>query len=107
MPAATKAPPTRGTTPVLERFYNVKQATVRLGLSDPDNPNDKRGQKWLRDGVNKEGWPCTRMANQLMFSDSQLAQIAELHRNKADGRSKPRPSTGRRRRRVSVRPATP
>jgi hypothetical protein len=36
------------------------------------------------------------MANQLMFSDSDLAEIAELVRNKVDGRSKPRASRRKR-----------
>ena len=85
-PARTRKAPDE---PVLERFYDVKQATVRLGLASED-PDDTRGQKWLRDGVNKQGWPCRRMASRLMFSDSDLAAIAELSRNKPDGRSRPR-----------------
>ncbi|MFE9850248.1 hypothetical protein ACFYPN_15760 [Streptomyces sp. NPDC005576] len=73
--------------PVLEHYYNVKQACDRLGLSDEKDPDDKRGQKWLRDGVNKLGFPCLRMAGQLKFSDSDLAEIAELHRNRRHGNS--------------------
>ncbi|HZF92019.1 hypothetical protein [Streptomyces sp.] len=95
--AATTAPPARTPKkpePVLENFYNLKQATVRLGLATED-PEDKRGQDWLRRGVNrkpKDGprFPCHRMAGQLMFSDTDLAEIAALMRNKVDGRSKPR-----------------
>jgi hypothetical protein len=82
---------------VLENFHNLKQACERLGLSDPKDPEDKRGQKWLRDGVNRpeDGskgprFPCTRMAGQLKFSDSQLAEIAGYCANKVDGRSGPR-----------------
>jgi hypothetical protein len=95
---ATKAPPARTRTtaaePVLENFYNLKQATIRLGLATED-PEDKRGQDWLRRGVNRKPsqgpkFPCHRMAGQLMFSDSDLAEIAALMRNKVDGRSKPR-----------------
>ncbi|KND29664.1 MULTISPECIES: hypothetical protein [Streptomyces] len=100
--SATKAPPARSRTagPVLENFYNLKQATVRLGLATEDE-NDKRGQDWLRRGVNRKPgqgpkFPCYRMANQLMFSDSDLAEIAELVRNKVDGRSKPRASRRKR-----------
>lgn len=104
--AATKAPPARTqktpAEPVLEHFYTVAEAAVRLGLRKPDDPTTT-GEKWLRDGVNKDGWPCHRMARQLMFSDSDLAAIAELHRNKVDARSKPRPSTGRPRRRAAVK----
>ena len=95
MPATT-APPARTKTaePVLENFYNLKQATVRLGLATED-PEDRRGQDWLRRGVNRKPtdgpkFPCHRMAGQLMFSDSDLAHIAELVANKVDGRSKPR-----------------
>lgn len=75
--------------PVLENFYNVKQATVRLGLATEDE-DDKRGQKWLRDGVNDktDPFPCSRMAGQLMFSDSQLAEIADRHRNKPEARGR-------------------
>lgn len=93
---ATKAPPSRSRAaePVLENFYNLKQATVRLGLATED-PEDKRGQDWLRRGVNRKSsqgpkFPHHRMANQLMFSDSDLAEITDLMRNKPDGRAKPR-----------------
>ncbi|MFG3510196.1 hypothetical protein ACGF5F_32390 [Streptomyces sp. NPDC047821] len=85
--APAKAPTNK---PVLENFYSVKQAAIRLDLQDPDDPEDNRGEKWLRDGVNKLGWPCHRLAGQLKFSDSDLAQIAEINRNKKDGRSGPR-----------------
>ena len=73
--ATPKATPTK---PVLENFYNVKAATVRLGLATEDE-DDKTGQKWLRDGVNDktDPFPCTRMAGQLMFSDSHLARSEE------------------------------
>ena len=98
----TKAPPapSKTTETVLENFYNLKQATVRLGLATEDE-TDKRGQDWLRRGVNRKAgqgpkFPCHRMAGQLMFSDSDLAEITELVRNKVDGRSRPRP--GRRKR---------
>lgn len=107
--AATKAPPARTqktpAEPVLENFYTVAEAAVRLGLRKPNDPTTT-GEKWLRDGVNKEGWPCHRMARQLLFSDSDLAVIAELHHNKVDARSKPRPSrTPRQRRRTAGKPA--
>lgn len=99
---ATKAPPARQQKtpePVLEHFYNLKQATIRLGLAEED-PEDKRGQDWLRRGVNRKPeqgpkFPCHRMAGQLMFSDSDLAVIAELVANKVDGRSRPRRRRGR------------
>lgn len=73
--------------PVLEHYYNVKQACDRLGLSDPEDPNDKRGQKWIRDGVNLHDFPCRRMAGLLRFSDSDLAVIADMHRGRRHGNS--------------------
>jgi hypothetical protein len=72
----------RRTAPAqLGTFYNVKQATVKLGLAT-ENPDDKRGQRWLRDGVNREHnpFPCHRLGGQLMFSESDLAEIAEMNR---------------------------
>lgn len=88
---ATKAPPARKAPaePVLENFHTVSEAAIRLRLREATDPS-KRGEKFLRDGVNKLGWPCHRMAGQLLFSDSDLAQIAELNRNRVDGRSRPR-----------------
>ncbi|MCM8548959.1 hypothetical protein [Streptomyces sp. STCH 565 A] len=90
------APPARKrpADPVLEHFYNLKQATVRLGLAT-EKEDDRRGQDWLRRGVNRKPqdgpkFPCHRMAGQLMFSDSDLATIAEFAANKVDGRSRPR-----------------
>lgn len=100
-----KATPATTPEPVLETFHTVSDAAVRLGLRKPDDTTGK-GEKWLRDGVNKQGWPCHRMARQLLFSDSDLAAIAELHRNRQDARSRPRPSTGRRTRRARVAPTT-
>jgi hypothetical protein len=99
--APAKAPTTKP-KPVLENFYSVKQAAIRLDLQDPDDPEDNRGEKWLRDGVNKLGWPCHRLAGQLKFSDSDLAEIAEINRNKKDGRSGPR-----RPRRATAKAPTP
>ncbi|MFE6127473.1 hypothetical protein ACFQ6Q_04235 [Streptomyces sp. NPDC056437] len=80
------------TKPVLENFYNVPAAAVRLGLQDPKDPEDKRGEKWLRDGVNQDidPFPSTRMAGQLMFSDSHLAEIAGRHENKPEARGRRR-----------------
>lgn len=88
---AQKAPPagTKTAEPVLENFYTVSEAAIRLRLREPQDPS-KKGEKFLRDGVNKLGWPCHRMAGQLLFSDSDLAFIAEQNRNRVDGRSRPR-----------------
>ncbi|MDP5310475.1 hypothetical protein [Streptomyces poriferorum] len=72
--------------PVLEHYYDVSQAAIRLGLREPED-DSKKGEKWLRDGVNKLGFPCHRMAGQLKFSDSDLAEIADRHRSQRHGNS--------------------
>ncbi|WP_330173062.1 hypothetical protein OG875_05285 [Streptomyces sp. NBC_01498] len=74
MAAPTKPKP----KPVLENFYSVSEAAIRLGLRDKDDAS-KKGEKWLRDGVNRHGFPKHRMAGQLKFSDSDLAEIAKRH----------------------------
>jgi hypothetical protein len=73
--AATTAPPLTA----LEGFYSLAAAAVRLGLRDPEDATTK-GEKLLRDGVNRHGWPHHRIGRQLVFSDSDLAQIAAMHR---------------------------
>jgi hypothetical protein len=100
--ASPKAPPA-----VLEDFYNVKQATVRLNLATED-PADLSGQRWLRDGCNRpeDGskgprFPHHRLAGQLRFSDTDLAEIAALHRNVRNTRTGNQ--TGRPRRRTTAR----
>lgn len=111
---ATKAPPARTKTtpaePVLEIFYDVSQAAVRLGLREPLDPG-KRGEKWLRDGFNRPDdgskgrkFPGRYMAGRLKFSESELAVIAEIALEESAARQKPKPSTGRpRRRRAAVK----
>ena len=94
-----KASPTKT---VLEGFYTVKQAAKRLIPLDLDNPDsdDEAGERWLRDGVNHKGWPHHRFGRRLMFSDTDLAEIAALNRNA--------PTQGARRRtrkRATTRPA--
>lgn len=84
--------------PVLEHYYDVSQAAIRLGLREPDD-DSKKGEKWLRDGVNKLGFPHHRMANQLKFSESDLAEIAHMNRSRRHGNS------GTRRKRAPHRPA--
>jgi hypothetical protein len=69
---------TRRSTPAqLETYYDVKQATVKLKLAE-DDPNDWRGQRWLRDGANHNGFPHSRINRKLMFSESDLAVIMAL-----------------------------
>ncbi|WP_328336836.1 hypothetical protein [Streptomyces violaceus] len=76
----------------LENFYTVKQAAKKLIPTDPDNPSEdnESGERWLRDGVNHKGWPHHRFGRRLMFSDSDLAQIAALHRNAPTRAGRPR-----------------
>jgi hypothetical protein len=85
-----KAPPTK--QPLrLERFYTVKEAAAWFKLDGSDNPNkqdSQGGERWLRDGVNRpeDGskgtpFPHHRIGRRLLFSESDLAQIAAMHRN--------------------------
>ncbi|QCX81153.1 hypothetical protein C9F11_37850 [Streptomyces sp. YIM 121038] len=84
--------PTRSgpSAPQLESFYNLGLAAVLLGLKTKDEHENgsKKGERWLRDGVNRledgsEGrpFPHHRMNGCLMFSESNLAEIAEMHLN--------------------------
>jgi hypothetical protein len=91
---------------VLERFYNVRAAAIRLGLTDPDDPDDTTGQSWLRDGFNRpldgskgRRFPGRYMSRQLIFSESDLIVIDEIAREETEQRLKakdtPPVSTGR------------
>lgn len=95
------ATPKSAPAPVLERYYTVAEAAVRLNLrperKDTEEEESKKGEKWLRDGVNRpeDGskgpkFPCHRMAGKLMFSDSDLAVIAEHSRNTPERRGRRR-----------------
>lgn len=77
--------PTRKPTPP-QRYYNVKQAVVKLGLAKDEN--DTTGRRWLRDGCNRKKndprgkpFPHSRLNGQLVFSDADLAEIYAMHRN--------------------------
>ncbi|MDX3515658.1 hypothetical protein PV755_43330 [Streptomyces caniscabiei] len=110
--AATKAPPAPIRTPaepVLGLFYNVRAAAVRLGLTDPTDPGDTTGQRWLRDGFNRpfdgskgRKFPGRYMGRELIFSEADLAVIDEIAREETEERLKakeqPPVSTGRPRR---------
>lgn len=105
-----KAPPTKQPLK-LEGFYQVGDAAVRLGFKTQEehDAGSTKGERWLRDGCNRpedgsEGqpFPHHRMNRGLMFSDSDLAEIAAMHRNA--------PTQGARRRarkRTTTRPAEP
>ena len=112
---ATKAPPKKSAPaePVLENFYDVSQAAVRLGLRDKDDKS-KRGEKWLRDGFNRpedgskgRKFPGRYMAGRLKFSESELAVIAEIAREEsvAKQQAKPKPHRAPRRRAAVKKPA--
>jgi hypothetical protein len=84
-----KASPTEQ-PPALEDFYNVGKAAVRLNLKTKAEHEDgsTKGERWLRDGCNRpedgsqgDPFPHHRMNGCLMFSDSDLAEIAARHRN--------------------------
>ncbi|MEH0629878.1 hypothetical protein [Streptomyces stelliscabiei] len=110
--AATKAPPALTQTPAepaLGLFYNVRNAAIRLGLTDPTDPDDTTGQRWLRDGFNRpfdgskgRKFPGRYMGRELIFSEADLAVIDEIAREETEARLKakeqPPVSTGRPRR---------
>lgn len=54
----------------------------------------KCGERWLRDGVNRGGFPHHRMGGLLVFSRQDLAEIADMHRHPAR-RAKRRSSSRR------------
>lgn len=72
--------------PTPEGFYNVNRAVVRLGLAKDED--DTTGRRWLRDGANRKpgdkrgkAFPHSRLNGQLVFSESDLAEIYAMHRN--------------------------
>lgn len=104
--AATKAPALK----IVENTYTVSEAAVKLQLREEDEVDkhgkpSKKGEKWLRDGVNLQGWPCHRMAGVLKFTESDLAEIQELNRNKPETRGRRRSTAARKR--PSTRTAKP
>lgn len=92
----------------LETFHTVGEAAVRLRLKTQaeHDAGSIKGERFLRDGVNRpddgskgERFPCHRMSGQLLFSDSQLAEIADLCVNAPTRRGRTR-----RARRTQVKP---
>lgn len=115
---ATKAPtaPTPTADRVLDLFYDVKAAARRLGIADPADPDDESGERWLRDGFNRpldgsrgRPFPGRKMSGRLIFSETDLAVIAQIALEETEAKKKaadtPAPSTGRPRR--VARRATP
>ena len=87
----------RQATPTPQGFYNVKSAVVRLGLAE--NEDDTTGRRWLRDGANRKkgdprgkAFPHSRLNGQLVFSESDLAEIYAMHRSAPTRRGRPRGS---------------
>ncbi|GAA1887553.1 hypothetical protein GCM10009837_06570 [Streptomyces durmitorensis] len=98
----------RNTPPTaLEAFYTVREAARKLGFNKPDNPDEElldeaedtgtrqAGERWLRDGVNRTPdkgprFPHHRLGRRLMFSESDLAEIAAMHRNAPTRSGRPR-----------------
>lgn len=91
----------------LDHFYSVGEAAIRLGLKTQaqHEAGSKSGERWLRDGVNRatSPFPCHRMSGQLLFSDSDLAEIAARSRNAPDKRAR-RPRRPRRTARTTPEP---
>ncbi|MES9522392.1 hypothetical protein [Streptomyces capoamus] len=114
--AARKAPSAPAPSPIeqgLERFYNIRSAAIRLDLTDPDDPENTSGQRWLRDGFNRpldgsqgRKFPGRYMGRSLVFSESDLAVIAEIALEETEARLKAKEqmpvSTGRPRRRKAL-----
>ena len=88
--AAPKASPRP--KPALENYYTVGEAAVRLRFKTQKehDAGSTKGERWLRDGVNRENnpFPCHRMNGLLQFSDTDLAEIAAMHRNAPDKRTR-------------------
>lgn len=114
--AATKAPTQPLTDHSLDLFYDIKAAARRLAIADPHDPDDESGIRWLRDGFNRptdgtkgRRFPGRYMSRRIIFSESDLAVIAEIALEETEAKKKaasqPTPSTGRPRRLRSKTPA--
>jgi hypothetical protein len=87
----------RKPTPTPQGFYRVEAAVVKLGLAKDEN--DTTGRRWLRDGANRKPedgkgkpFPHSRLNGQLVFSDTDLAEIYAMHRNAPNRRGRRRGS---------------
>lgn len=88
--------------PVLENFYKLRAAAVRLGLAKKDDPTDLTGVDWLRRGANRPAdgskgrpFPSVYLAGQLMFSDSHLAAVVQIAAEEREKRAAPSPHARR------------
>ena len=87
----------RKPTPIPQGYYRVEKAVVILGLAEDEN--DTTGRRWLRDGANRKpgdkrgkAFPHSRLNGQLVFSDTDLAEIYAMHRNAPTRRGRQRGS---------------
>ncbi|MFC8009090.1 hypothetical protein [Streptomyces cinereoruber] len=100
---------TRRTPPkTLEKVYNIKKAAIALGLADEEKPESLAGQRFLRDGVNREHdpFPHVRINGQLRFTESQLAEILERHINAPNARTGRPRTKSRTTKRAAKKPPT-
>lgn len=56
--------------PMPDGFYNPKEGAKRLRISE----------RALRDGINHQGWPHSRIGRRLVVSAADLDEIYQLHR---------------------------
>lgn len=56
--------------PIPAGFYNPKEGAERLRISE----------RALRDGINHQGWPHSRIGRRLVVSENDLNEIYRLHR---------------------------
>jgi hypothetical protein len=87
----------RRPTPTPQGYYRVEAAVVKLGLAKDED--DTTGRRWLRNGANREKddprgkpFPHSRLNGLLVFSDADLAEIYNMHRNAPTRRGRPRGS---------------
>ncbi|MFD4596816.1 hypothetical protein ACFWPQ_02160 [Streptomyces sp. NPDC058464] len=87
----------RRPTPTPQGYYRVETAVVQLGLAKDEK--DTTGRRWLRDGANREKddprgkpFPHSRLNGLLVFSDADLAEIYNMHRNAPSRRGRQRGS---------------
>lgn len=78
--------PPRKPTLTQQDYYKVEAAVVKLGLAEDED--DTTGRRWLRNGANRKPddkrgrpFPHSRLNGQLVFSDADLAEIYNMHRN--------------------------
>ncbi|MGW3114428.1 hypothetical protein [Streptomyces sp. NPDC001091] len=92
----SKSPASSPADTRLEHHFDVRAAAIELGLNiNPNNPEDKTGERWLRDGFNRpedgskgRRFPGFYMSGKLMFSESDLIAITQIAREESEARTK-------------------